>query len=240
MKVVMLSALRTGRLYPQGIFLVLLLGAWVGVVVKALRYYSDGPGSDSRWCHWIFQWHISFRPHHGPVDNSAPGENEYQKHYWGGKDGRCVRVTSSLPLSAGVMKIWEPKLPGSLWATPGLLRDCFTFTLLTSVRGWVDPRVIVRPEALCQWKIPMTPSGIEPATCRVVAQCLSQLRHGVPYFPHVGWLINGDNSLPEEITRGTKNGNRAYSAYKRVMTSKLINKYTKKKIGLPLIKSPVT
>jgi len=36
----------------------LLYGAWSGVVVKALRYYSDGPGIDSRWCHWIFQWHI--------------------------------------------------------------------------------------------------------------------------------------------------------------------------------------
>jgi len=23
------------------------------------------------------------------------------------------------------MKIWEPKTPGALWATPGLLRDCF-------------------------------------------------------------------------------------------------------------------
>ena len=30
-------------------------GAWGGVVVKVLRYYSDGPGIDSRWCHWIFQ-----------------------------------------------------------------------------------------------------------------------------------------------------------------------------------------
>jgi hypothetical protein len=26
------------------------------------------------------------------------------------------------------MKIWEPKPPGTLWATPGLLRDGFTFT----------------------------------------------------------------------------------------------------------------
>jgi len=25
------------------------------------------------------------------------------------------------------MKIWEPKPPGTLWATPGLLRDPFTF-----------------------------------------------------------------------------------------------------------------
>jgi len=25
------------------------------------------------------------------------------------------------------MKIWEPRPPGTLWATPGLLRDCFIF-----------------------------------------------------------------------------------------------------------------
>jgi len=31
------------------------------------------------------------------------------------------------------MKIWEPKLLGTLWATPGLLRDCFTFTLINYV-----------------------------------------------------------------------------------------------------------
>jgi len=39
------------------------------------------------------------------------------------------------------------------------------FQVLISVRGCLDPRAIVRTK------------GIEPATFRIVAQCLNQLRH---------------------------------------------------------------
>ena len=49
---------------------------------------------------------------------------------------------------------------------PPLLWYSFLF------RGWVDSSVIVRPEGLYQWKMLMSPSGIEP-------NCLNQLRHRV-------------------------------------------------------------
>ena len=43
-----------------------------------------------------------------------------------GKGARCVRLTTSRPSGAECHEIWEPKPPGTLWATPGLLRDSFT------------------------------------------------------------------------------------------------------------------
>jgi hypothetical protein len=84
---------------------------------------------------------------------------------WVGPEGsRKLRFPDFLTTAQDIGKVsltHRPPLP------PGRL------LVLISFRGYFDPRTIVQSEGLCQWKIPMTTSGIEPATFRFVAQYLN-------------------------------------------------------------------
>jgi len=92
----------------------------------------------------------------------APGgwgsQNFYKTAY---EDGKVVRPAALIPQEIQLVPI--------------------------SVRGWVDSRAIMRPEGLSQWKIPKIPSGIEPATCWIEANCLNQLRQRVPRRLYTGY-----------------------------------------------------
>ena len=99
-------------------------------MVKALRYYSDGPGIDSRWCLWIFQWHIPSDRSMALGSNQPPNENAYQEHLLGVEAAGEWGWQPHYLYVPNVMEIWEPKPPGTLWATPGLSRDSFTLTCM--------------------------------------------------------------------------------------------------------------
>jgi hypothetical protein len=64
-----------------------------------------------------------------------------------------------------------------------------------------DPKPIVRLEGLGQLKNQMTSSGLEPATYRLVAQCVNQLRYRVPrpkkvrYFLEKKIILNPRNNF---------------------------------------------
>jgi hypothetical protein len=97
-------------------------GACGSVVVKALRYWSDGPRIDSRWYHWgFFPWIPMTEPR-------VLGLNQLlkmsTKDFSCGKGGRCLWLTLVVP---NVKKIRGLNLIGTLWATSAYCGRSFYF-----------------------------------------------------------------------------------------------------------------
>jgi hypothetical protein len=171
MKVVRLSALRTGRLYPKETFLVLMYGEPSSSVDIATGYGVDDPGIEFRLGRGFPN--LS-RPALGPTQPPVqwvPGRSRGIKRPRRDADHSPLLVLKSRKQSRAIP-------PLSLRAFVAC-KKCETYLLLY-VRGLVDPRDIVRPKGLCKWKIPMTPSGIDPTTFRFVTQCLNHCATACP------------------------------------------------------------
>jgi len=97
---------------------------------------------------------------------------------WGSRSLRLLGFLESRHMNVVVLSV--------LFA--GRLYSQEIFLVLVSFRGWVDPRATVRPEGLCQWKIPMTGNGTRDLpVCRAVPQ---------PTVPPSAPTINGGLTNP--------------------------------------------
>jgi hypothetical protein len=92
----------------------------------------------------------------------------FPKQAWTGPEGcRNFRLPDYKTMDAWLWEGCQPYAPAA-----STLQE--VFLVLISFRGLVDSRTIVQQEVLCQWKF-----SIKPATFRLVAQCLYQLRYRV-------------------------------------------------------------
>jgi len=154
MNVVRLSALCTGRLYPQEILLVLIsVRGWVN---------PRGHSAAGRIITFLLlpTWYTNFLFIH--------------TNYIKLNSSTCFERNLLIIRRSTTQIVHMQPLVSSLSAGDRLVQPLRKESY-TMMHG--QPNIT---EGLCQWRIPMTPSGIEPATFRLVAQCLNKLHYRVP------------------------------------------------------------
>jgi hypothetical protein len=88
---------------------------------------SDGPGIDSRWCHWgFFPLFLPTKP--CALRSTQPLKMSTGDFSWC-KDGRCVRLTTYLLVVPNVEMIRGLNLPGTPRATSACRGTPLLFTL---------------------------------------------------------------------------------------------------------------
>jgi hypothetical protein len=117
------------------------------------------------WFKYDRDWLCVNKSQFFPLIFEPPCESIPLQAYIGSEGYRRLRLPGG--------KVFRPYAPAAFTFHGRLLA-------LISCSGWANPRATVRPEGLGQWRIPMAPSGIEPANLLLVTLCMEQQRYHVP------------------------------------------------------------
>jgi hypothetical protein len=178
--VIRLSALRTCRIYPQEILVVLIsVGGWVDprAIVRSEGFMSMKNSMTPSGIETATFWFVAQYPYVHTVKVKQS----------------CYRpgVAQRFPGSYGSQISWQRH---RMAVRLSALRTCRIYPqeillVLISVRGWFDPRAIVRSEGFMSMKNSMTPPEIKPATFWFLAQYLNHCATSVlPLLHVVGYI----------------------------------------------------